>query len=84
MQSIKQYAIYQAICADPDRTIQSLYAEFSTHVSRTTFHDAIRNKNIKKWKKLQRPLLLPEHAQARLRWAERYKDWTAEDWKKVV
>ncbi len=45
--------IYTEIHRDPDRTIQSLYAEFRTHVSQSTFRRALRSRNLKKWKKLR-------------------------------
>ena len=39
--------------------------------------------NMCKWLAKNRPKLTEEHARKRLQWAERVKDWTAEDWAKV-
>ena len=32
----------------------------------------------------RKPFLTPQHKKARLEWANRYKDWTTEDWKQVI
>ena len=32
----------------------------------------------------EKPGLRPENMKARLAWAQRYKDWTVEDWKRVI
>jgi len=32
----------------------------------------------------EKPGLRPENMEARLAWAQRYKDWTIEDWKRVI
>jgi hypothetical protein len=32
----------------------------------------------------EKPGLRPENMEARLAWAQRYKDWTVEDWKRVI
>jgi transposase len=34
--------------------------------------------------KRRKPFLKPAHKKARLEWAHTYKNWTAEDWKKVI
>ena len=45
---------------------------------------ACRQHNIKKWLAKKRPKLKPEHAKARLQWALAHKDWTAEDFQRVI
>ena len=39
--------------------------------------------NMRKWLAKNHPKLMEEHARKRLQWAEKVKDWTAEDWAKV-
>lgn len=47
------------------------------------FRSALLSKDLRKWKKSRRPLLLPEHAAARLVRARRYQNWTATEWQHV-
>ena len=44
----------------------------------------LREANIKKWLAKSRPRLKPEHVAKRLRWATVHKDWTVEDFKRVI
>jgi hypothetical protein len=49
-----------------------------------TLQRLLARHNIVNWRAKKRPLLTEEHAQKRLQWANKYKDWTREDWAKVV
>lgn len=53
---------------NPSRTMRELHSELAPHVSMKTFKRALRSRNMKKWRKLRRPLLEEEHADARLKW----------------
>ena len=44
----------------------------------------LKEANIKKWVAKSRPRLKPEHVAKRLRWATVHKDWTVEDFKRVI
>lgn len=59
---------FKEACENPDKTMQAFRLEMAPHVSLSTFKRALRMKGLRKWKKLKRPLLLPEHAKTRLRW----------------
>ncbi len=56
------------ICKAPSRTIQDLRLTICPLVSSATFKRAVRECFLRKWRKMKRPLLLPLHAEARLRW----------------
>lgn len=74
---------YKEARENPNRTMKSFHLELASHVGLSTFKRALRLRGIKKWKKLKRSLLLPEHAAARLKWARAQMHWTVEDWKCV-
>jgi hypothetical protein len=38
---------------------------------------------LRKWRKMDRPYLTPEHAAKRLSWALTYRHYSLEDWKRV-
>jgi len=44
----------------------------------------LREANVKKWLAISRPKLKPEHVAKRLKWAIAHKDWTAQDFEKVI
>ena len=44
----------------------------------------LRNANIKKWLAKSRPKLKPVHVTKRLQWAQAHRDWTAEDFERVI
>jgi len=44
----------------------------------------LREANVKKWLAKLGPKLIPEHVAKRLKWAIAHKDWTAEDFEKVI
>jgi hypothetical protein len=52
----------------PYRTVQDLYISLCPFDCETTFRMALREAGKQKWKKLKRPLLLPAHVAARLKW----------------
>ncbi|KAJ3485389.1 hypothetical protein NLI96_g5008 [Meripilus lineatus] len=56
----------------------------SQTISATTLRRKLKGFGWKAVVKKKCPQLKPRHRQARLQFAERYKEWTMEDWKKVV
>src|SRR5436190_1280505 len=44
----------------------------------------LAEKNIRKWRAVNRPKLTAEHAEKHLKWARAHQHWIIEDWKKVI
>lgn len=59
---------YQEAQQNPSRPMRQFHTEVAPYVSYTTFKRALRQRNIKKWKKLKRLMLLLKHAAVRLEW----------------
>ena len=53
-------------------------------VCEQTIRRRLKEKGIRKWRALKRPLLNNEHARKRLEWARAHRHWTIEDWAKVI
>jgi hypothetical protein len=53
-------------------------------VSPRTIHRFLKRRGYKKLKHTTKPGLNTAQKQARLHWALQYKDWTIEDWKRIV
>ena len=53
-------------------------------VSRTTFYRTLKEHGIINWIAKKRPLLTEEHAAKRLAFALKYRDWTYEEWSRVI
>ena len=51
--------------------------------SKETVRRLFREMRMRRWKRLKRPELKPEHAAARLRWAQIYGHFTAKEWSTV-
>jgi transposase len=56
----------------------------STPVSSETVRRTLRKNSLKAVVKKKKPLLLPRHRKQRLAFALKYKEWTVEDWKRVI
>ncbi|KAJ3481984.1 hypothetical protein NLI96_g7289 [Meripilus lineatus] len=56
----------------------------SQTISATTLRRKLKGFGWKAVVKKKCPQLKPRHRQARLQFAERYKEWTMEDWKRIV
>jgi len=44
----------------------------------------LREANVKKWLAKSRPRLKPDHVAKRLSWATAYRDWTVENFERVI
>jgi hypothetical protein len=76
--------ILRAVRKNRQHTREQIRRIYAPHVSLATIDRLLRQHNIKKWLAKKRPKLKPEHAKARLEWALAHKDWTAEDFQRVV
>jgi len=53
-------------------------------VSLDTIRRALKDVGLKAVTKKKKPLLLERHKKARLEFAKRYRNWTVDDWKRVI
>jgi transposase len=53
-------------------------------VSASTVQRTLRKAGMKSTVKQKKPLFKPQHIRERLAFAQRHKDWTIEDWKRVI
>src|SRR5262245_53403159 len=53
-------------------------------VSTNTVRRALKNSGLKSSVKVKKPLLRPKHTKDCLEFAKKYREWTAEDWKRVT
>jgi transposase len=68
-QHIKMCELSEAVQSSPSvRTVQRLF----------------RTLHMQKWKQCERPEITPENAEMRLRWAQSYAEYTAEDFNRVI
>lgn len=75
--------IYETIQQNPSILIKDLLSEVDDKVKRTSIWRLTHEMGLRKWRKMQRPTLTPQHAQKRLAWARRYEHFTSEDWARV-
>ena len=52
-------------------------------VSTSTIHRRLREHHIRKWRAVERALLMEKHVAKRLKWAREYSHFTREDWEQV-
>src|SRR5690606_37941707 len=76
-------AIRSAI-SDREQTWEQLQLGMAEKVSMSTIKRTLREHHIKKWKAKRRPLLEDSHANKRLAFALKYRDWTPDMWRKVM
>lgn len=67
-----------------EETAKSIQKIVGTNISRQTVARALRYKGLKSGEKKRKPFLSVKHSRYRLKFAKRYKDWTVEDWKRVI
>jgi transposase len=53
-------------------------------VSLSTVKRALRSMGFEAKKKIKKPLLTSRHKKARYEWAMEHKDWTVDDWRRVI
>ena len=63
---------------------QRLREETGIDVSHDTINRALKEVGLKASYKPKKPRLLPKHIKARKEFAERYKNWTEDDWRYII
>lgn len=64
--------------------LQELTNEVAPYASVRTIQRSLAGEDIKKWRAKKRALLKEDHVAQRLSWAKEHKDWTKEDWERVI
>lgn len=75
--------VYDAIQSRPDITRKDLLAEVDYKVKRHSIWRLTHKMGLRKWRKIDRPYLIPIHAAKRLNQALTYRHFTPEDQKRV-
>ncbi|KAJ5108255.1 hypothetical protein N7456_004930 [Penicillium angulare] len=75
--------ILDAIDENPRVKYDDLLAEVDHKVCRRSIQRLLRENNLRKWRCLHRPELSSEAARKRLLWANSYKDYLPQDWRKI-
>ncbi|KAI0991949.1 hypothetical protein K3495_g16238 [Podosphaera aphanis] len=76
--------IANGIVKTPKQAAAGLQASIGISVTPQTVRKFLRESGLKAKKKPKKPALTARHWKARLDFALRHKEWTIEDWKKVV
>lgn len=69
---------------DRDQTLADITNTVAPQASVRTVQRVLKRAHIRKWIAAERPLLEEKHAAQRLQWALEHRDWTPEQWAKVV
>jgi len=70
--------------SEPKITWRQLKKDTGIDLDPRTLNPTLRTHGISHWLALQRPKLTPEVALLRLRWAEKHKGWTVDQWGQVI
>lgn len=63
---------------------KQLQSSFNISASPDTISRVLKKKGLKAAEKKKKPLLSEKNIKARLEYAKKHKDWTAEDWNRVI
>jgi len=69
---------------DAEKARSGLNAEYKVKISSESLRRSLRRSGLQSRVSKKKPLLSRKHRQARLAFARRYRNWTVEDWKRVV
>ena len=61
-----------------------LLHDYGKHVDASTIRKILKQEGLKAIAKVKKPYLKPQHKRHRLEFANEYKYWTVEDWKRVI
>ena len=64
--------------------LAQLRVQTNGEVSERTIHRRLLEFGIRKWKAVDRSLLMEKHAAQRLQWAKAHQGWTREQWERVA
>jgi len=64
--------------------LKELKSICNIEVSERTLQRYLQEKGIRCWRAVKRAMLTEKHTKARLVWAKEHKEWTAEQWAKVI
>lgn len=64
--------------------VPELSLRLGKNISAQTIRNTLKSEGLKSAVKRKKPLLSQKHRNQRLKFAEKYKSWTVEDWKRVV
>jgi transposase len=81
---VQKRNLLRIIRINPKITYRVLALEIGVDVCRTTLYRALKDEGITNWISKKRPLLTPQLAAKRLAWCLKRKDWTWEDWCKII
>ena len=76
--------ILRIVRANPKITYQALRHEAGVAVHKNTLYRLLQKEGITNWLAKKRPLLTPEVVAKRYKWAKEHKDWTWDDWRKII
>lgn len=75
--------IFDAIQGNPSIKYNALLDLVDHKIGRETLRKLLKDFGLRKWRKIKRPQLTDNDARLRLAWAQRYHDFTPEDWSRV-
>jgi hypothetical protein len=78
------YLVHSGKAKSPSQAAKVLQGITNTSVSTSTVHWCLKRGGLKAVKKKKKPLLSQRHRKERLDFAYTHKDWTVEDWKRVI
>ncbi len=76
--------ILRTIRRNPKLTYAALKIETGVTVSRSTLYRMLKDEGISNWLAKKRPLITPQVAAKRLKWAKKYRNWTWDEWCKII
>lgn len=76
-------SLFEAVTLTPEITYEALRAQECPNAAIRTMKQLLQEMNIRKWIRLKRPALTPEHAGRRLTWAQRYRHFRYIHWRRV-
>lgn len=82
-----QYCVRKIVSGEEKSTkslCKTLENQFSINVDPTTVQRALKRSGLKAGEKIKKPMLSKKNIKARLEFAKSHRDWTVEDWKRVV
>jgi IS30 family transposase len=76
--------ILRIIRRNPKLTYAQLKVEAGVEVSQSTLYRMLKDEGITNWLAKKRPLITPEVAAKRLKWAKKHQNWTWDEWSLII